>query len=161
MDHLPFAVTFLCAMGCGLVGGLFFAFSAFVMAALARVSPPSAFRPCNRSTSPCSIPYSSPPSSARRLCAVTLVVALLRWGQSGAGYLLAGSLLYLAATIFVTMAFNVPLNNRLGRANPDSAEGAQLWTRYLSSWTAWNHVRTIASLAAAACFIVALVRFSG
>jgi uncharacterized membrane protein len=95
------------------------------------------------------------------LCAVTLVLALLRWGQSGAGYLLAGSLLYLAGTIFVTMAFNVPLNNRLARANPDSAEGAQLWTRYLSSWTAWNHVRTIASLAAAACFIVALVRFSG
>ena len=31
-----------------------------------------------------------------------------------------------------------------------------VWTAYLSSWTAWNHVRTMASLAAAASFTMAL-----
>jgi uncharacterized membrane protein len=40
----------------------------------------------------------------------------------------------------------------------ESDEGALLWQRYLSDWTAWNHVRTIAALAASAAFIMALVR---
>jgi uncharacterized membrane protein len=41
---------------------------------------------------------------------------------------------------------------------PESAEGKAVWTHYLSVWTAWNHVRTAASLAAAACFILAFAR---
>ena len=54
------------------------------------------------------------------------------------------------------IVFNVPLNKRLASVTPESAEGAAVWTRYLSAWTASNHVRTVASLAAAASFIMAL-----
>ena len=82
----------------------------------------------------------------------------MRWPEPGAAYLLMGALLYLVGTIFVTMAANVPLNNRLARAKPDGVESASLWKQYLKTWTAWNHLRTIASLAAATCFIMALVR---
>jgi uncharacterized membrane protein len=52
--------------------------------------------------------------------------------------------------------FNVPLNNALAAAKPDSAEAASLWSRYPSVWTSWNHVRTLACLAACASFILAL-----
>jgi hypothetical protein len=38
---------------------------------------------------------------------------------------------------------------------PSSAEAAKLWVSYLSGWTAWNHVRTTASLAAAALLTIA------
>ena len=31
-----------------------------------------------------------------------------------------------------------------------TAEGAALWQAYLQDWTRWNHVRTLASLAASA-----------
>jgi uncharacterized membrane protein len=55
----------------------------------------------------------------------------------------------------VTLLFNVPLNNRLAAVKPESAEGKVIWTHYLSVWTAWNHVRTAAPLAAMACFILA------
>ena len=48
------------------------------------------------------------------------------------------------------MVFNVPRNNALAVANPTSADSARLWANYLSTWTAWNHVRTITALAAAA-----------
>ena len=37
-----------------------------------------------------------------------------------------------------------------------STEAAALWTRYLSTWTVWNHVRTAAALGATASFILAL-----
>jgi uncharacterized membrane protein len=56
----------------------------------------------------------------------------------------------------VTMIFNVPLNNALAAADPVSHEAASLWTRYLADWTAWNHVRTVASTAACVLFIAAI-----
>jgi uncharacterized membrane protein len=37
IDHLLFALTLVAALGCGLMAGVFFAFSAFVMKALARL----------------------------------------------------------------------------------------------------------------------------
>ena len=86
------------------------------------------------------------------------VAALINWAEPGAVYLLAGSQLYLVGSILVTMICNVPLNNRLAAVKPESAEGKAVWTHYLSVWTAWNHVRTAASLAAAACFILAFAR---
>jgi len=89
-------------------------------------------------------------------CAVGLVGSLTRWQDAGAAYLLAGSVLYLVGSIVVTMLFNVPRNNALAALAPASAEGAQLWASYLAEWTAWNHVRTIASFAAAAVLTVAL-----
>jgi uncharacterized membrane protein len=92
------------------------------------------------------------------LSIVLVFFALVNWSSASAVPLLAGSLLYLIGSILVTIAFNVPLNNRLAAVAPESAEGAGLWQHYLKIWTMWNHVRTIASLAAAASFIVVLVR---
>ena len=39
--------------------------------------------------------------------------------------------------------------------------GANLWSRYLSTWTNWNHVRTIAGPAAAALLTLALCLQTG
>jgi uncharacterized membrane protein len=89
------------------------------------------------------------------LSIVLAIAALLRLSEPGAPYLLAGSLLYLVGSILVTMVFNIPLNNALAAVKPDSAEGASLWRRYLSVWTAWNHARTAACLAACLLFVLA------
>lgn len=89
-------------------------------------------------------------------CVFVAIAAFVRWSEPGAVYLLAGSLLYLVGTILVTIVFNVPLNEALAAAEPDSADGASLWTRYVTAWTAWNHVRTAASLAGAALLMVAV-----
>ncbi len=48
------------------------------------------------------------------------------------------------------------MNDALAAATPDSSEAASLWTRYLSVWTGWNHVRTVTSTAAFGSFILAL-----
>jgi uncharacterized membrane protein len=71
--------------------------------------------------------------------------------------MLAGGLLYFAGMFVVTMLFNVPRNNALAASDPASAAGAELWARYLREWTAWNHVRTIASTAALILFVIALL----
>ncbi len=89
-------------------------------------------------------------------CILLAVSSLLRWHQPGAAYLLLGSLLYLVGTLLVTIVFNVPLNDALATVKPDSTDGANLWVSYLANWTVWNHVRTLAALAAAASFTIAL-----
>jgi uncharacterized membrane protein len=69
-----------------------------------------------------------------------------------------GGRAYLAGCFFVTMVFDVPMNGALASLSPTSPERAAQWASYLADWTIWNHVRTVASLAAAAFLIVGLDR---
>jgi uncharacterized membrane protein len=79
-------------------------------------------------------------------CVVVVVFSMLRWREPSAVYLLIGSLLYLIGTILVTIVFNVPRNNTLAAIDSASADGTSLWAGYVTSWTAWNHVRTAAAI---------------
>ncbi len=150
-------VTLLTALGCGLMAGVFFAFSAFVMTALARLPPAqgiAAMQSINRVViNPL---FGLAFFGTAAACVLLVVSSLSGWAASGGRYLLVGSLLYLVGTMLVTIVFNVPLNEALAAVEPASHEGATLWARYVPSWTAWNHVRTAAALAAAALFTLAL-----
>lgn len=144
-------------LGSAVIGGVFFAFSSFVMKALARV-PASAGIGAMQSINVAVLNpwFLAAFFGTAAVCALLAVLAVLDWSRPGAITLLSGALLYLLGCIGVTLGFNVPLNKKLAAVEPNSAEGRELWRRYLSAWTAWNHVRTLASLAAAASFIIAL-----
>ena len=58
------------------------------------------------------------------------------------------------------MVCNVPLNNAVAAMDPASSNAASLWAEYARQWTAWNHVRTISGIAAAALFLIAISRSS-
>jgi uncharacterized membrane protein len=157
-DGLLIALTFLAALGSGLIAGVFFAFSGFVMAALGRLPADQGVAAMQAINVAVLNPWFFVAFfGTAAVCAVLAVAALFRWNEAGAILLLAGSLLYLVGTIIVTLRLNVPLNNALAAAQPERAESAALWTRYRTEWTAWNHLRTAASLAAAAAFIGALM----
>ena len=89
-------------------------------------------------------------------CLVALVWSLLRWHEPGAAYLLVGGALYLVGCLLVTIVFNVPKNNALASISPGDPGSESRWNGYLVTWTAWNHVRTVAALAGAASFGIAL-----
>lgn len=149
-DNLRFPLTLFTALGCGLVAGVFFAFSTFVMNALARLQPKEGIIAMQSINITAINPLFMLALFGTAVACIFLAVStVLKWHQPGAAYLLIGSLLYLIGTVLVTIAFNVPLNDALAIAKPDSTEGANLWARYLTNWTFWNHVRTIAALAAA------------
>ena len=157
MKELMDILTFAAVLGSGLVAGIFFAFSTFVMRALGRL-------PQNQGISAMKAINVTVINPWFFLAffgtgAVCLLVAFLALGSSAGthrAYLLAGCALYLLGCLLVTMAFNVPLNNRLASADPDSSGAEALWAHYLSRWTLWNHVRTAAPLAAAGLFTMAL-----
>jgi uncharacterized membrane protein len=158
MDNLLTTLTLLAALGAALVAGIFFAFSAFVMTALGRLPAEGGIAAMQSINVVVLNPvFFTVFFGTAAVALVLTIAALIRWSEPGAHYLLAGALLYLVGTIFVTMVFNVPLNNRLASVKASSPQGASVWKHYLSSWTSWNHVRTAASLAAAACFILALL----
>jgi uncharacterized membrane protein len=165
LDRYLFVLTFTAAIGCGLIAGVFFAFSTFVMPALARLQPSQGIAAMQSINITAINPlFMLALFGTAVACLFIVIFALLHWHQSGTIYLSIGSVLYLVGAILVTMLGNVPLNNALALVSdlpsaivkPDSFDGATLWAKYLTDWTFWNHVRTLAALAASAIFIISL-----
>ena len=157
MDRFLFALTLVAALGCGLIAGVFFAFSSFVMKALARLQPAQGVGAMQAINVAAVTPaFMAALFGIAVACGVLAVWAFFAWDERFAPYLLVGSLLYLVGTIVLTIAYHVPRNDALARVEPHSADAESHWTRYLSGWTAWNHVRAAAALAAAAVLTIAL-----
>ncbi|MCA6106165.1 anthrone oxygenase family protein [Bradyrhizobium cenepequi] len=145
------------AVGCGLMAGLYFAFSTFIMGALGRIDQPSGIAAMNAINADILRSLFMPLFFGTTLVsAILAVVAVFLVGEAGSLAMLAGGIVYVVGMFVVTMIFNVPLNNALAAADRASSDAASLWARYLKEWTFWNHVRTIASTAACALFIAAI-----
>lgn len=155
MNGILYLLTLLAALGCGVMSGVFFAFSAFVMKALGRLPAErgvSAMQAINvAAVGPA---FMAALFGTAAACAVLAVWAIVAWDGHVAPYLIIGGILYLVGVILLTIAYHVPLNDAL--ANVDPRDAGSLWSRYLSNWTAWNHVRAASSVAAAISFILAL-----
>ena len=157
VEQLLFALSLLAALGCGVVGGVFFAFSTFVMKALVRLPAGEGIAAMNSINIVVINPwFMTAFLGTGVLCVAALIYSILKWRDPGAAWLLTGSVLYLAGSLWVTIAFSVPRNNRLAAVARSDPDGAKLWEEYVASWTAWNHVRTAALLTASASFIIAL-----
>ena len=157
VDQLLFALTLFAALGCGLIAGVFFAFSAFVMKALVRLPPGEGIAAMQSINVAVLNPwFMGAFLGTAAACVLTLISSLLRWDKPGAFYLFVGGALYLVGSLLVTIAFNVPKNEALASVARADPNGASLWTGYVAGWTAWNHVRTAAALAAAASFSISL-----
>ena len=157
IDKLVFVLTFLAALGSGLIAGVFFIFSFAIMRALSRITPFSGMWAMQSINIYILNPvFLGVFLGTAIICAGLAIGAVLRWHLPGAGWLLAGTMTYIVGSIGITMIFNVPMNNALMVADPATPEGLQLWANYLTNWTFWNHVRTFASLAACASLIMAL-----
>jgi uncharacterized membrane protein len=154
---LHFVVTLLSALGCGVIGGVFFAFSTFVMKALNALPPPQGIAAMKSINVVVLNPLFLGVFLGTAVGCVALVISsLLGWEKPGAALVLAGGVLYLVGTLLVTIACNVPRNDALAALDPVGAESSQFWTNYIRVWTAWNHVRTIAAIAASGLMMIAL-----
>jgi uncharacterized membrane protein len=145
------------AIGCGLIAGVYFAFSAFIMTSFARIAPAAGIAAMNAINIDIVKSLFMPVFFGTTLTAAILAgLAFFRWGGPGSMAVLTGGVIYLVGMLGVTLIFNVPLNDALAAVDPSSTEGASLWARYVRDWTFWNHVRLIASIAASVLFIVGL-----
>ena len=146
------------AVGSAAVGGLFYAFSTFVMRGLDRTGPAAAITAMRgiNAEAQSNAPFLALFFGAALLALAVGVVAAAQLRQPGSGYLLAGAVLAVVAMV-VTVAFNVPLNDRLAELDPatlTATDAAREWQHYLGPWTAWNHVRTVAPLLGAVLMLL-------
>ncbi len=138
-----YACVFL-ALWAMLTGGVFKAFSEFVMRGLAQADAAAGIAAMQ--------------GINRAVLRTEFVFAILALGAVAPGFALyaffavdgmaavlivAAAVVYLPSTLFMTMLGNVPMNNRLDRVAPASVEGADYWAQYVRRWTALNHFRTL------------------
>ncbi len=162
MDKLIPVVGTMALLGSALVGGIFFAFSSFIMKALAdvpSVEGVGAMQSINVVVINPSFLGAFFGTAVLSLVAGGL--ALASWGSPSASYFLGGALFYLVGTILVTMFGNVPLNNQLAAVSATDPGARDVWKRYLDRWTMWNHVRTAAAMVAALLYTLGLMQNAG
>lgn len=151
-------LTAVSALGAGVVGGVFFAFSGFVMRGLGEVSPATgleAMQAINRTAV-------RPPLMITLFgTMLTGLAACVLLAVNDAGHALwwgfAGEVVYLGAVIVLTVGFHVPRNNRIAPLDPRDPASLTEWKRYRAAWTRGNHLRTAGGVAAAALFGIATV----
>jgi uncharacterized membrane protein len=151
-----FAVVFAAAISSGIVGGIFYAFSSFVMTALSHMPPAQGVTAMNSiSVAVINVSFMTVFMGTAILSLVVGVASPVMWNEPGAKFALAGSIVYLVGCVGVTMIFNVPLNDRLATMG-DTAQAIAFWPSYLASWILWNHVRSVAGILSAALLTLAV-----
>lgn len=144
-------------LGSALVAGVFFAFSSFVMGALARLPAAegiAAMQSINVVVLNRSFLGTFIGTAVLSLLVAGLAVA--GWGKPEAPWFLAGALAYIGGTFLVTGLANVPLNDRLAGVPAEDPAAVPLWEHYLERWTRLNTLRTVAAAAAVLLFAVGL-----
>ena len=158
MDQLIPVVGTTALLGSALVGGIFFAFSSFIMKALARVPTAEgivAMQSINVVVLNASFLGAFIGTAVLSLGAGGL--ALAGWGRPSASFFLGGAIFYLVGTFGVTAFGNIPLNNQMAAVAATDPGSRDVWEHYLVRWTRWNHVRTAAAMAAALLYSLGLM----
>jgi uncharacterized membrane protein len=161
MNISPFVIlTSLAALFSAAAGGMMYVFSTFAMRGLDRIGPIDAITAMRgMNTEANSNPAFLLGYFAAAILALAVgVIAAVQLNQPGSWWLLVGAIFGILAAI-ITMAFNVPLNNHLDTVNPvglSAADAAREWQAYFSTWTAWNHVRTVTSFVGAVLMLIGL-----
>jgi uncharacterized membrane protein len=152
---IPIAI--LTAVLAALAIGSLFAFSTFVMGALARLKPAEAISAMQSINIVVINPYFMSAFFGAALAFIVLSLAVVGdLGRPHAVLTLVAAALYIVGTIGITMVFNVPLNNGLAGADPVSAHADTIWSAYQGSWLMWNHIRTAAGALSLVLLILAI-----
>jgi uncharacterized membrane protein len=159
----PFVIlTAIAAIASAAAGGMMYVFSTFVMSGLNRTGPVeaiTAMRGINAEANS-SAAFLLAYLGAAVLALVVGVIAAAQLRRPGRWWVLVGAAFGILAAI-ITMAFNVPLNDHLDAVDPtglSGADAAREWLAFHTSWTAWNHVRTVTAFVAAALMLIGLLQ---
>jgi len=159
MSFVTTASVVVALLGSSLIAGVFFAFSSFIMKALAQL-PSSEGMVAMQSINVVVL---------NRLflgafigtAAISILIAGLAvkgWGTPSASLFLAGALTYLIGTFLVTGLGNVPLNDQLASIPATDPKAVSVWSNYLDRWTLLNTIRTVAAAAATLLFTLGLLQ---
>jgi len=159
MNLATLAAGVLALLGSALIGGVFFAFSSFIMKALARVPSSEGIAVMQTINVVVINPSFIGAFMGTALLSIVVIILVLMNGiHLATMFFIGGAVFYFVGTFLVTMFGNVPLNNQLAAAAVTDPDAAVLWMHYLNRWTMWNHIRTAAAIIASLLFSLGLVQ---
>lgn len=140
VQHLS-SIAVAALVGSGVITGLLFAFSNFVLRGLGDLPNEYGMFAMQRINERIMNPLFLTLFLGTPLaCVLMLVVTIPRADAPGYLLLSLGAVAYLIGPFGITAAFNVPLNNRLAVAASTEADTA--WPQYQKRWQFWNHLRS-------------------
>jgi len=141
------ALLWTAALSSGLIAGVYFAFSGFIMQAFRKIDTTQFIAAMNAINETILRSLFMPLFFGSSLISVLLIiVAIANWDEAGSELTLIAGAIYFVGMFVCTVLFNVPLNNTLAKIDPDSVDAHHVCSRYLKTWTKWNHLRTVSSL---------------
>ncbi|GAB2944882.1 DUF1772 domain-containing protein [Micromonospora polyrhachis] len=141
----------------GLIAGLFYAYACSVMPGLRRTDDQT-FVTTMRQINEAILNgwFAIIFVGAPLLTAAAVVLHLPTAGRPMLPWIVAAFLLN-TAMIAITFGINVPLNNELATANPNSTTPATIRRKFEAKWVRWNIARAATPTAALACLSWALI----
>ena len=146
------------ALWSAVIGGVFSAFSEFVMAGLLRAAPAGGIevmQQINRTV--LSSPFVAGILSIAAFSLLFALYSLVRFEGPAVVVLVLATLVYLPSVFFMTAFGNVPMNKKLERLDHNSAEARDYWLEYGRHWTRLNHLRYVGSVLTAGLYIIAAI----
>jgi len=135
------------ALSSGLMAGIYFAFSVFIMQAFGRIDTAQAITAMNAINKTILRSLFMPLFFGSSIISLLLIImGYYHWDETNSELILLAGALYFSGMFICTALFNVPLNNSLASQDPNSENAYPVWTHYLKTWTNWNHLRTISAL---------------
>ncbi len=159
MNTIILVTAIFTLIASALIGGIFFAFSNFIMKAFSRLPPSEGMAAMKLINVVVLNPVFLGLFMGTAITSLTMVIhATMSWGTPSAPYFLTGALLYILGTFMVTGMGNVPLNNQLASVSETNPEAKDIWHHYLKRWTHLNTFRTFSALLACATLLIGIIK---
>lgn len=141
------ALLWISALSGGLMAGVYFAFSGFIMQAFDNTETSHAIIVMNSINERIQHSLFMPLFFGSSIVSVLLMIfTFVYWTETGSIYMLFSGLVYFVGMFACTVIFNVPLNGLLAKQDAGSEEAKQVWLHYRQIWTRWNDLRVLSSL---------------
>ena len=158
MSVLILTLLQLSILAYAIVGGVFLAFSDFIMRSLARTGGQGgveAMQRINREVFRWVFM-----ALFLGMAAVSVLILLnsaFGFGAVPSALVPAAASIYLIGCFAVTVVFNVPMNEALADMDPESPAARAYWIgTYVPRWTRWNSVRSLACLLSAGIMLLGI-----
>ncbi|MEM8987063.1 MAG: anthrone oxygenase family protein [Pseudomonadota bacterium] len=147
------------ALWSAVVGGVFSAFSEFIMAALLRAEPAGgieAMQHINRTV------IKTQFVAGIVLITIFSIMFAMYAASNFDGYaratVILASLVYVSTVFLMTLFGNVPMNKKLERLDHATPDAKSYWVTYGRVWTRLNHFRSLGAVLTAVLYTIAALQ---
>lgn len=162
MNFVTTASVVVGLLGSSLIAGIFFAFSSFIMKALARLPSHEGIAAMQSINVVVLNPFFLGVFIGTTVVSVLVAaLAVYGWGTPSAPFFLAGAVLYIVGTFLLTGLGNVPMNDQLAAISASDPQAIATWEHYLDRWTLLNTIRSVTAAGATLLFTLGLLQSGG